>query len=85
VVREERLKRFKSCDECLSIHNEGHKVCEIGYRIEHRKRRGRINIVDGSIISIPKEKCPKPTTYAHLISIQLTEKDRIEAAKNATL
>jgi hypothetical protein len=75
----EKHNRHRSCDGCLSLHNEGHKVCELGYPIEHRKRKGFTVIRDGAYISVPQEKCPKPTRYSHLITIQLNEEGRKRA------
>jgi hypothetical protein len=56
----------KSCDGCKALHTEGHERCEIGYKIT-----GKVNKCFGTVIMVPSEKCPKPTTYSQLVAIQL--------------
>jgi hypothetical protein len=71
----EKLNLHMACDGCLSIHNQGHEVCELGYKIEHKLKRGCTD----TYFSKPLERCPKPIRYSHLITIQLSEEGRQRA------
>jgi hypothetical protein len=74
MVRAEKLKRYSSCFGCKALANEGHRVCELGFKIKPAKHNNNL--------MVPDEKCHKPESYAHLITIQLSE-DGKERANNA--
>ena len=75
----EKLNLHRSCDSCLSLHGHGHTICEIGYEIKHTLKED----CKHTYLTKPLERCPKPTSYSYLITIQLTQKNRIDEKKAA--